>query len=144
MEFSELIQKFAEKFGLETPEIVDDAAAFDADGHIWLQPEEGGRIPHWSTLNENDLMSIAQPRTNEGWRFELKVDDKNKTATLILKANYAIRPSPNMRNGELGQDRATKVGLHVTTCEFQITGLGSGNPQIASLGVRQDIEAEEM
>ena len=32
MEFSELIQKFAEKFGLETPEIVDDAAAFDADG----------------------------------------------------------------------------------------------------------------
>ena len=24
MEFSELIQKFAEKFGLETPEIVDD------------------------------------------------------------------------------------------------------------------------
>ena len=32
MEFSELIQKFAERFGLETPEIVDDAAAFDADG----------------------------------------------------------------------------------------------------------------
>ena len=49
-----------------------------------------------------------------------------------------------MRRGELGEDRATKVGLHVTTCEFQITGLGSGNPQIASLGVRQDIEAEEM
>jgi hypothetical protein len=108
---------------------------------IGLEPEESSRIPHWSTLNENDLMAIDQPRTNDGWRFELKVDDKNKTATLILKADYAIRPSPNMRNGELGEDRATKVGLHVTTCEFQITGLGSGNPQIASLGVRQDIEA---
>ncbi len=111
---------------------------------IGLEPEESSRIPHWSTLNENDLMAIDQPRTNDGWRFELKVDDKNKTATLILKADYAIRPSPNMRSGELGEDRATKVGLHVTTCEFQITGLGSGNPQIASLGVRQDIEAEEM
>ena len=111
---------------------------------IGLEPEESSRIPHWSTLNENDLLAIDQPRTNDGWRFELKVDDKNKTATLILKADYAIRPSPHMRSGELGEDRATKVGLHVTTCEFKITGLGSGNPQIASLGVRQDIEAEEM
>lgn len=32
MEFTEIIRKFAERFGLETPEIVDDAAAFDADG----------------------------------------------------------------------------------------------------------------
>ena len=108
---------------------------------IGLEPEESSRIPHWSTLNENDLLAIDQPRTNDGWRFELKVDDKNKTATLILKADYAIRPSPYMRSGDLGEDRATKVGLHVTTCEFQITGLGSGNPQIASLAVRQDIEA---
>ena len=36
MEFSELIQKFAERFGLETPEIVDDATAFDADGMPFL------------------------------------------------------------------------------------------------------------
>ena len=36
MEFSELIQKFAEKFGLETPEIVDDATAFSADGMPFL------------------------------------------------------------------------------------------------------------
>lgn len=32
MEFSELIRQFAEKFGIEMPEIVDDAVAFDADG----------------------------------------------------------------------------------------------------------------
>lgn len=32
MEFTEIIRKFAERFGLETPEIVDDAVAFDADG----------------------------------------------------------------------------------------------------------------
>jgi len=32
MEFSEFIRHFAERFGIGVPEIVDDAAAFDADG----------------------------------------------------------------------------------------------------------------
>ena len=32
MEFRELVQQFAERFGIEVPEIVDEAAAFDADG----------------------------------------------------------------------------------------------------------------
>ena len=32
MEFNELIRKFAERFGIEVPEIVDESAAFDADG----------------------------------------------------------------------------------------------------------------
>ena len=32
MEFAELINQFAQRFGMEAPEIVDDAAAFDADG----------------------------------------------------------------------------------------------------------------
>lgn len=32
MEFSDIIQQFAERFGIGAPEIVDDAAAFDADG----------------------------------------------------------------------------------------------------------------
>ena len=32
MEFSEFVQQFAERFGIEVPEIVDEAAAFDADG----------------------------------------------------------------------------------------------------------------
>ena len=32
MEFSELIEQFAERCGIGVPEIVDEAAAFDADG----------------------------------------------------------------------------------------------------------------
>ena len=32
MEFPALIRQFAEKYGIQAPEIVDDAAAFDADG----------------------------------------------------------------------------------------------------------------
>ena len=32
MDFSKFIQQFAERFGIEVPEIVDEAAAFDADG----------------------------------------------------------------------------------------------------------------
>ena len=36
MEFNELIRKFAERFGIDVPEIVDDAAAFDADGMPFL------------------------------------------------------------------------------------------------------------
>ena len=36
MEFNELIRRFAERFGIEVPEIVDDATAFDADGMPFL------------------------------------------------------------------------------------------------------------
>ena len=36
MEFNELIRKFAERFGIDVPEIVGDAAAFDADGMPFL------------------------------------------------------------------------------------------------------------
>ena len=36
MEFNELIRKFAERFGIDVPEIVDEAAAFDADGMPFL------------------------------------------------------------------------------------------------------------
>ena len=32
MDFSKFIQQFADRFGIEMPEIVDDAAAFNADG----------------------------------------------------------------------------------------------------------------
>ena len=32
MEFSEIVRGFAERFGIEVPEIVDESAAFDADG----------------------------------------------------------------------------------------------------------------
>ena len=32
MEFREFIQQLAERFGTQMPEIVDEAAAFDADG----------------------------------------------------------------------------------------------------------------
>jgi len=32
MEFRDFIQQFADRFGIEVPEIVDEAAAFDADG----------------------------------------------------------------------------------------------------------------
>ena len=32
MDFREFIQQFAERFGIQMPEIVDEAAAFDADG----------------------------------------------------------------------------------------------------------------
>ena len=32
MEFREFIQHFAERFGIQVPEIVDEAVAFDADG----------------------------------------------------------------------------------------------------------------
>ena len=32
MQFTEFVQQFAERFGIEMPEIVDEAAAFDADG----------------------------------------------------------------------------------------------------------------
>lgn len=32
MDFSTLIRQFAERFGIQVPEVVDDAAAFNADG----------------------------------------------------------------------------------------------------------------
>jgi hypothetical protein len=37
-----------------------------------------------------------------------------------------------------------KIGNLVSSYEIQITGLGSGNPQIASVGFRQELEAVNM
>ena len=37
MDFREFIQQFAERFGIQMPEIVDEAAAFDADGMPFFQ-----------------------------------------------------------------------------------------------------------
>ena len=141
--------------GLMNQSMISAIASLNSDGVIdpddhsedparvlGLEPEEGKRVPHWSTLNEKDVMAIMQPRSNDGWRFELRVDDRNKTATLTLTADYEIKPSVHLRNGALGQAN-DKVGLLVSSYEIQITGLESGNPQIASLGLRQDIVALE-
>ena len=62
MQFSEFIHQFAERFGIEVPEIVDDAAAFDADGmpfFLVLAAKEGdieylvvASIPESATADE--------------------------------------------------------------------------------------------
>ncbi|MBO7684251.1 MAG: hypothetical protein J6T51_05965 [Kiritimatiellae bacterium] len=108
---------------------------------LGLEPEEGKHVPHWSMDNEADVLSIMQPNSNDGCRYELRVDDKNKTATLTITSDYEVKTSMHLRDGMMGQGKDAKIGLLVSSYEIQIAGLGSGNPYIDSVGFRQELEA---
>ena len=86
-------------------------------------------------------MGSVPRKSNDGCRYELRVDDKNKTATLTITSDYEVKTSMHLRDGMMGQGKDAKIGLLVSSYEIQIKGLGSGNPQIASVGFRQELEA---
>ena len=104
-----------------------------------LDPE-GARVPNCDPNSETELLAIFQPNSNDGCRYELRVDDKNNTAKLTITANYELRATMNL----FDPPPLDKIGNLVSSFEIQITGLGSGNPQIASVGFRQELEAANM
>ena len=104
-----------------------------------LDPE-GARVPNCDPNSETELLAIFQPSSNDGCRYELRVDDKNNTAKLTITANYELRATLNL----FDPPPLDKIGNLVSSYEIQITGLGSGNPQIASVGFRQELEAANM
>ena len=104
-----------------------------------LDPE-GARVPNCDPNSETELLAIFQPSSNDGCRYELRVDDKNNTAKLTITANYELRVTQNL----FTLPPLDKIGNLVSSYEIQITGLGSGHPQIASVGFRQELEAVNM
>ena len=104
-----------------------------------LDPE-GARVPNCDLNSETELLAIFQPSSNDGCRYELRVDDKNNTAKLTITANYELRVTQNL----FTLPPLDKIGNLVSSYEIQITGLGSGHPQIASVGFRQELEAVNM
>ncbi len=106
-----------------------------------LDPE-GARVPNCDLNSETELLAIFQPLSNDGCRYELRVDDKNNTAKLTITANYELRMTMNLSFPD--PPPLDKIGNLVSSYEIQITGLGSGNPQIASVGFRQELEAVNM
>ena len=106
-----------------------------------LDPE-GEYAPNFEVNDENTFLGIMQPSSLDSSRYELRVDDKNKTAKLTITADYELKPTINMRTGAMMADG--KIGVVASSYEIQITGLGSGDPQIASVGFRQEVEALDM
>ena len=104
-----------------------------------LEPE-CAPVPTCDPNSETESLGIFQPLSNDGCRYELRVDDKNKTAKITITADYELRITQNL----LEPPPREKIGLLVSSFEIQIAGLGSGHPQIASVGFQQEIETVNM
>ena len=93
-------------------------------------------------LNE-DMIYVTQPTNQEESRYELKIDDKSKTATVTLTQSYYIKVSGTVHDAAFMANNP-KVGTAQYSYQIKVAGLGSGNPYIASVGFGQSIEAENM
>ena len=149
MEFGNFIEQFAEISGVEMPEIVDDAAAFDADGmpFFLMRVANEGESEHVVNFTGEDPITIHQPSNTGDSRYELQVDDKKKTATLTLTTDYAIKCSQNLGDNVFYDNQNTsgiKFGSVSYTYQFTITGLGTGHPQLSSADFGQTITARDM
>ena len=97
-------------------------------------------------MAKDDLIYIMQPKNLDESRYELKIDDKSKTATITLTQSYHIKMSQDVHGGVFSMDDGggPKVGTAQYTYQITVTGLESGSPKIASVGFGQDITAADM
>ena len=97
-------------------------------------------------MNRGDPIEIAQPRNLEESQYELKIDNNSKTATITLRQSYHIKVGQTMHEGLFAMDGygGQKVGTVQYSYQINVSGLGSGNPHIASVDFGQEIKAEDM
>ena len=97
-------------------------------------------------MNRGDPIEIAQPRNLEESQYELKIDNNSKTATITLRQSYHIKVGQTMHEGLFAMDGygGQKVGTVQYSYQINVSGLGSGNPHIASVDFGQEIRAEDM
>ena len=60
-----------------------------------LEPESAP-VPTCDPSSETESLGIFQPNSNDGCRYELRVDDKNKTAKITITADYELRITQNL------------------------------------------------
>ena len=94
---------------------------------------------HCSLTEDTSLLAVKQPKSSG--KYELKIDNETNTATILITADYEVTPFVGLRGGELPQ---SKLGTAVSTFEIKVTGLGTGHPEISSLGFGQKLEASDM
>ena len=101
------------------------------------------------SLSISDFQKIANGYHNAGditLTGSGKLDKVNNHVGMLkgwnTKTDYELKPTVNLRTGAMMADG--KIGVVASSYEIQITGLGSGNPQIASVGFRQEVEALDM
>ena len=102
----------------------------------------GQHVANCLVSNDEQLLGVMQPHSQEGSRYELRVDNKNKTATLVVSSDFEVKPHMGLRDGDLAEKGM--IGKAVSSYEIKITGLGSGRPVIASVGFSQKLEALDM
>jgi len=94
---------------------------------------------HCSLTEDTSLLAVKQPKSSG--KYELRIDNETNTATILITADYEVTPFVGLRGGELPQ---SKLGTAVSTFEIKVTGLGTGHPEISSLGFGQKLEAADM
>lgn len=102
---------------------------------------------HVANYTADDRITINQPLDESDLRFELQVDKEKKTATITITADYSARLNQDLFDVALADEkigRGMEVGKVSYTYQFTVTGLGSGNPQIASADFGQTITARDM
>jgi len=95
---------------------------------------------------------ISQPTDLADSRYELKFDTNDKSkATLTVSSNYRIIASNELCEGELispgnadPHQQYSSFGKVGFSYQISITGLGTGNPQIASVGFTQEMMARDV
>ena len=94
---------------------------------------------HCSLTDDTSLLSIKQPRS--GGKYELRIDNETNTATILVTVDFEVTPFMGLRGGDLPQ---SKIGTAASSFEIKVGGLGTGHPEILSLGFGQKLEAVDM
>ena len=99
MEFGNFIEQFAEISGVEMPEIVDDAAAFDADGmpFFLMRVANEGESAHVVNFTGEDPITIHQPSNTGDSRSTSRATPATRGMNCKSTTRKRQPPSPSRR-----------------------------------------------
>ena len=103
---------------------------------------------HVANSTSEDPVIVGQSHNTGDTRYELQIDDKKKTATVTITADYTARLNVDYDADGFNTLARAQGGMELGkvsyTCQFTVTGLGSGHPQIASVDFGQTIAALDL
>ena len=96
--------------------------------------------------NDEDIrpVYVAQP-LGAGLTYSVDFDPKTNTATVRSGINYRIAASSSNEDirSTIPEDGKSVLGSVYCECTFTVTGIGTGNPQLAATQISQTINMPE-
>ena len=116
-----------------------DRAAPDAPPLYKLDPA-GSKITMCGDMNDEDIrpVHVAQP-VGADLKYSVTFDPKTNTATVRSGVNFRIAASSSNDDirSTIPEDGRSKLGNVYCECTFTVTGIGTGNPQLAATKISQ-------